>query len=75
MSNTEKNSPKPGQKPNSLRTQMPETAALIDALRDAFGAEAINPSIKAGMAGQGGFYARENGIEVGTKPTGEWVPA
>lgn len=51
----------------SLRTEMPSTAAFIDAMRDAFGAESINQSIKAGMNGQPTFYASENGHEVGTK--------
>ena len=52
----------------NLRQQMPQTAAFIDALRDAFGAEGINASIKRGMSGQGGFWAKEGGFEVGTKP-------
>lgn len=46
---------------------MPETAAFIDAMRDAFGPENINPSIKAGIDGQPTFYARENGQEIGTR--------
>ena len=46
---------------------MPETAAFIDAMRDAFGPENINPSIKAGMDGQPTFWASENGQEIGTK--------
>ena len=51
----------------SLRAEMPQTAAFIDDLREAFGAEAINPQIKKGMAGLPGFFhAQENGREVGT---------
>lgn len=46
---------------------MPETAAFIDACRDAFGADAINASIKAGLQGKPTFYASENGRTVGTK--------
>lgn len=49
-----------------LRETMPTVAAIIDDLRAAFGAEAINPSIKGGMAGVPTFYARENGHEIGT---------
>ena len=49
-----------------LRETMPTVAAIIDDLRDAFGAEDINPSIKGGMAGVPTFYARENGHEIGT---------
>lgn len=46
---------------------MPATAAFIDAFRDAFSAEQINPSIKAGLEGQPTFWARENGQEIGTR--------
>lgn len=46
---------------------MPETAAFIDACRDAFGADEINASIKAGLAGKPTFYASENGRTVGTQ--------
>lgn len=51
----------------SMRETMPTVAAIIDELREAFGADAINPSIKGGMNGVPTFYARENGYEVGTK--------
>jgi len=54
------------QKP--LRQTMPTVAAWIDELREAFGADQINPSIKAGMDGQPTFWAEENGQQVGTKP-------
>lgn len=51
----------------SLRQVMPQTAAWIDGLRDAFGADAINPSIRKGMAGMPGhFHAEENGRQAGT---------
>lgn len=51
----------------NLRAEMPETAAFIDALREAFGAEGINANIKKGMAGVPGyFHAKEAGHEVGT---------
>ena len=50
-----------------LRQSMPETTAFIDAMRDAFGPENINRSIKAGIEGQPTFYARENGQEIGTR--------
>lgn len=49
-----------------LRETMPTVAAIIDDIRAAFGADAINPSIKGGMSGVPTFYARENGLEVGT---------
>ncbi len=49
-----------------LRETMPTVAAIIDDLRAAFGPDAINPSIKGGMAGVPTFYASEKGHEVGT---------
>lgn len=51
-----------------LRELMPETAAWIDQLRDAFGADVIVPIVRAGMNGEPVFYARENGRTVGTPP-------
>jgi len=52
----------------NLRDDMPMTAAFIDNLREAFGVEMINDSIKGGMAGDGSFYAKENGLEIGSRP-------
>lgn len=53
-------------RPGAMREQMPETAAFIDALREAFGAEAINGQIRRGMKGEPVFHAREGGFEIGT---------
>jgi len=50
-----------------LRQSMPATAAFIDSMREAFGAEMINAAIKAGIDGQPTFYASENGQEIGTR--------
>lgn len=50
-----------------LRESMPQVAAFIDELREAFGAEEINAQIKLGMQGAQTFHASENGIEVGTR--------
>lgn len=47
---------------------MPETAAFIDKMREAFGVEMINKSIRDGLAGEGSFYASENGREIGSRP-------
>ena len=55
--------------PGNMREFMPATAAWIDDLRSAFGAEAINSSIKSGMNGLPTFWASENGHEVGTRDT------
>jgi len=52
----------------SLREDMPLVAGFIDELREAFGAAEINAQIKAGIAGDGTFWAQENGIEVGSRP-------
>lgn len=54
-----------------MREAMPTVAGWIDELREVFGADQINPSIKAGMEGQPTFWARENGVEVGTKFEGK----
>lgn len=57
-------SPKRG----SLRETMPETAAWIDQLRDAFGADAIDGSIRKGLQGTPTFWAEEAGQQVGARP-------
>lgn len=49
-----------------LRADMPFTHSVIEGLREAFGRADINDIIRKGMNGTPGFYARENGIEVGT---------
>ncbi|MEG1678674.1 MAG: hypothetical protein RR326_01155 [Stenotrophomonas sp.] len=51
---------------SQLRDEMPETAAFIDALREAFGVVEINQQIRGGMHGEPVFFARENGREIGT---------
>lgn len=53
--------------PLKLRDVMPQTAAFIDDLRDAFGADEINALIRGGMNGLPTFWACEGGIEVGTR--------
>ena len=50
-----------------MRQAMPQTAALIDALREAFGKEHIDAQIKLGMQGAQTFHAVESGQEVGTR--------
>jgi len=53
-----------------MRDSMPEVAAFIDAMREAFGKEHIDGQIRLGMQGaRNTFYATENGHEVGTKFT------
>ena len=50
-----------------MREQMPNTAAFVDAMRDAFGAAEVNEQIRQGIEGrQGKFFAQENGGQVGT---------
>ncbi|MEW6314644.1 MAG: hypothetical protein AB1513_11495 [Pseudomonadota bacterium] len=50
-----------------LRESMPQCAAFIDELREAFGEEEINAQIRMGMLGARTFHAAENGIEIGTR--------
>lgn len=45
----------------SMRELMPQTAAWIDELREAFGREAIDRIVRAGMQGKGCFWAQEEG--------------
>jgi hypothetical protein len=47
-----------------MRDSMPETAAFIDSMRQAFGAEEMNAAMKRGLA-EGTFWAVENGHVVG----------
>lgn len=49
-----------------MRQAMPTVAGWIDNLRAAFGADMIDAAIRAGIAGQHSFHAREGGHEVGT---------
>lgn len=50
-----------------LRAAMPNAAAIIDDLREHFGAEEIHGQIRKGMTGLPVFYAREAGQEIGTR--------
>ena len=55
-----------------MRDRMPECAAFIDLLRETFGAESLDPSIRAGMRGEPGrFFAQEGGVTLGTAFHGE----
>jgi len=45
---------------------MPETAAFIDEMRRVFGKAEIDAVVRAGVAGEPGFHASENGLQVGT---------
>ena len=45
----------------SMRELMPQTAAWIDELREAFGRETIDQIVRAGMQGKGGFWVEETG--------------
>lgn len=57
----------------NLRSEMPVTAAFIDALRDAFGAEEINAQIRRGMRGETTFYAKKGGREIGRRDPREGI--
>lgn len=47
-----------------MREAMPQCAAWVDALRDAFGHEFINERIRAGLQ-NGGFWFSESGNYIG----------
>lgn len=50
-----------------MREAMPTVAGWIDELREAFGADQVDPSIRAGVKGEPNkFWAREAGLELGT---------
>lgn len=52
-----------------MREAMPEIAAWVDDLRAAFGRETIGNLIRASVHDRvPGFYARENGQEIGVRP-------
>lgn len=60
-------------KPQRKRDAMPSTAAFLEQMKEAFGADDIEAAIKAAKDGQPTFYARENGIEYGTRMPGTAV--
>jgi hypothetical protein len=53
----------------NLRTQMPTVAAWVDELRSVFGAASVDPALRRGE-----FYAREAGMEAGTRSGTGYVP-
>lgn len=57
---------------SGMREVMPDTATFVDAMRAAFGADAVDASIRAGLRGETTFWASEAGRTVGTPGT---VPA
>lgn len=52
---------------SSLRESMPTVAAFVDDLREALGKDHVDGQIRAGMRGEGCFWAREGGHEVGSR--------
>lgn len=55
-----------------MRQAMPDTAAFVDELRRVFGADQVDPSIRAGMRGvPGKFHAVEGPHEIGTPFRGD----
>lgn len=54
-------------KPKPMRETMPTVAGWVDDLREAFGREAVIPSIYAGTHGEADqFHATEGSHQVGT---------
>lgn len=58
------------EKKSGLREEMPQVAAWIDELREAFGRELVDAQIKAGLQGKGTFYATETGPDGQTRTVG-----
>nr|WP_080423779.1 hypothetical protein [Burkholderia ubonensis] len=55
---------------------MPEIAAFVDSLAEAFGRDYIEDIVRRGQRGEPTFYASENGVEVGTRsprPATVWL--
>lgn len=49
-----------------MRSAMPTVAGWIDELRQAFGADQVDPSIRAGLRGEPNkFWAKEGGHQLG----------
>lgn len=59
-------------KQKELREKMPEIAAWVDQMVDAFGKDCVHGQIRRGLAGEPTFFAQENGHAVGT-PVGQGV--
>lgn len=58
--------------PGWMREAMPTTAAFVDELRRVFGADQVDPSIRAGMRGvPGKFHAVELEHTIGTPIGGQ----
>ncbi|TCS37471.1 hypothetical protein EDC30_104275 [Paucimonas lemoignei] len=53
-------------KQKEFKEKMPECAAFIEDLCQAFGTEAIHGQIRKGLNGEPTFWAKENGHEIGT---------
>lgn len=51
--------------PGSMRNRMPQCAAFIDSLRDAFGRESVDAWIRDGIA-RNRFHAAEAGHVIGS---------
>lgn len=55
---------------SSMRDSMPQCAAFVDYLRAEFGADAVDPSIRAAVRdGLPTFYAEEGGHQLGESAT------
>lgn len=53
-------------KQKEFKEKMPQVAAFVDELVDAFGKDVIHGQIRKGLAGEPTFWATENGHEIGT---------
>ena len=56
-----------------IAEKMPGTAAFLEDLASVFGDSAVWPQVEKGLSGESTFFARENGIQAGTRDTGSVV--
>jgi hypothetical protein len=52
-----------------IREKMPTTAAFLEELCKVFGESAVLSQVAKGFAGEPTFFARENGVQAGTRDT------
>lgn len=52
-----------------IAEKMPGTAAFLEDLASVLGDDAVWPQVEKGLAGEPTFFARENGVQAGTRDT------
>lgn len=62
------------EKRESMRSLMPETAAIVDEMRHALGAELADRIVRGGMQGKGSFRAVEKSADGVVRTLGSMKP-